>query len=264
MAPGITVPNLGFLTGANIVIAKSKDTGVNGGLFVGVEYENISLSNNGSFTLSDTGMDVKYEYTKGSDYKYNFESNFELDKLADVSGAKLILKGDNTQSVSGTLEYNTDAAAGKVQFPFSVGLAPVEGLEVGVSGTVTDKPDASQLYEKVSVNYSQSGFGAFIGLSKNFAALEARGIYQVNDDTKVAIKAADVLKGAPELTVGAEYKVDGETTAKVVVAQKDLGIKAGVKKTLSKGVDLTVGYAVKAADLADVSKHSVGFTLDCK
>ena len=232
-----------------------------------------SLSNNGSFTLSDTGMDVKYEYTKGSDYKYNFESNFELDKLADVSGAKLILKGDNTQSVSGTLEYNTDAAAvsleggvkgGKVQFPFSVGLAPVEGLEVGVSGTVTDKPDASQLYEKVSVNYSQSGFGAFIGLSKNFAALEARGIYQVNGDTKVAIKAADVLKGAPELTVGAEYKVDGDTTAKVVVAQKDLGIKAGVKKTLSKGVELTVGYAVKAADLADVSKHSVGFTLDCK
>ena len=28
-----------------------------------------SLSNNGSFTLADTGMDVKYEYTKGSDYK---------------------------------------------------------------------------------------------------------------------------------------------------------------------------------------------------
>ena len=106
-----------------------------------------SLSNNGSFTLSEgpatnPSMDVKYEYTKGSDYKYNFESNFDLEQLADVKGAKLILKGDNTQSVSGTLEYNNKQAAvsleggvkgGKVQFPFSVGLAPVEGLEVGKS-----------------------------------------------------------------------------------------------------------------------------------
>ena len=66
------------------------------------------------------------------------------------------------------------------------------------------------------------------------------------------------------LEAGADDYIVKPETAKVVVAQKDLGIKAGVKKTLSKGVDLTVGYAVKAADLADVSKHSVGFTLDCK
>ena len=53
------------------------------------------------------------------------------------------------------------------------------------------------------------------------------------------------------------------TKVKVVVAQSG-DIKAGVKKSLRKGCDLTVGYKVKASDLSDPSKHTIGFTLDIK
>ena len=216
-------------------------------------------------------MDVKYEYTKSADYTYSFESNFDLAKLADIKGVKVTLTGDNNQTVQGELQYKDSLAAvslkggvksGKVSFPFSVGVSPAAGVTLGVSGTVLPNFAPDQLYQSVSVAYTQKGsFGGFLGMTKNFKALEARGIYYGLPDTTVAVKATGLLDSAPTVTVGGEYKLDSATKVKVVVAQKDLAIKAGVKKSLRKGCDLTVGYAVKAADISDVSKHSIGFTL---
>lgn len=248
--------------------------------FDGLSFESATtdgakLSTTGSFKLSDdSGMDVQYKYDKSTDYKYSFESNFDLAKLADIKGAKVVLSGDNNQTVSGKLEYNHSLAAisltggvqaGAISFPFSVGVSPASGLSLGVSGKVLPAPKPDQLYENVHLAYDQKGsFGLFLGLSKTKAgplkALEARGIYHGLPDTKVAVKAVGLMEKAPLFTVGGEYTLDKATSIKVVVAQKDVQIKAGVKKNLRKGCDLTVGYAVKAGDIADPSKHTIGFT----
>eukprot|EP01049_Picozoa_sp_SAG25_P012108 SAG25_NODE_1582_length_2729_cov_2.836184_1_plen_174_part_10 len=125
----------------------------------------------------------------------------------------------------------------KVTFPFSVGVSPMTGVNVGVSGTVLPAFKPAQLYEKVSVNYAQKGsFGLFFGMTKNLKALEARGIYYGLPETTVAIKAEGLTAGAPLVTVGGQYKLDKATKVKVVVAQKDLVIKAGVTKALRKGI----------------------------
>lgn len=231
-----------------------------------------ALSNTGSFKLSDpSGMDVKYEYTKSADYKYSFESNFNLSKLADISGVKVVLSGDNNQTVKGKVEYAHSMAAvsvtggvqgGAVKFPFSVGMSPMAGVDVGISGTVLPKPAPEQLYENVSLGYTQKGsFGVFLGLTKNLSKLEARGIYYGLPDTVVAVKATGLMEGKPSFIGGGEYKLDKATKVKVVVTQSG-DIKAGMKKSLRKGCDLTVGYKVKASDLSDPTKHTVGFTLD--
>lgn len=178
-----------------------------------------ALSNTGSFKLSDpSGMDVKYEYTKSADYKYSFESNFNLSKLADISGVKVVLSGDNNQTVKGKVEYAHSMAAvsvtggvqgGAVKFPFSVGMSPMAGVDVGISGTVLPKPAPEQLYENVSFGYTQKGsFGVFLGLTKNLSKLEARGIYYGLPDTVVAVKATGLMEGKPSFIGGGEYKLD--------------------------------------------------------
>jgi hypothetical protein len=232
-----------------------------------------SLETTGSFTLKDaSGMDVKYEYAKTDKGPgYSFESNFDLKKLAEVPGAKVTLKGDNKNTVTGSVEYKSKAAAvtleggkkaGNTQFPFSVGLAPVPGLNVGFGGTI--KPDfkKEQLYESASVAYSQKGvFGASAHLTKNFSKIEARGFYDGIPSARVGLKVADVL-GARTATVGGEYTVDKETKVKVVVDKNCSLLKAGVAKSLGPGCKLTVGYAVGVADIAVPSKHKCGFVLD--
>lgn len=232
-----------------------------------------SLKTTGSFTLSDpSGMDVKYEYAKtDTGPGYSFESNFNLAKLAQIPGVKVTLNGDNKNTVMGSVEYKSDAAAvtvaggkdsGSTLFPFSVGLAPVPGVNVGISGTV--KPDfkKEQLYESATVAYSQEGvFGASAHLTKNFAKIEARGFYDGLDSARVGIKIAD-LTGSPSATVGGEYTVDKETKVKVVVADNGSKLQAGVAKTLGPGCKLTVGYAVPVAEISGMSSHKCGFVLD--
>lgn len=232
-----------------------------------------SLETTGSFKLTDpTGMDVTYKYTKtDSGPGYSFKSTFKLDKLAQIPDTKVTLEGDNKNSVNGSVEYKGPAAAvtlgggkykGSTQFPFSVGLAPVTGVAVGISGTV--KPDfkKEQLYENATVGYHQKGvFSACLLLTKNLSKVEARAIYKGLDSARVGLKVADAL-GSRSATLGGEYTVDSDTKVKAVVADNGSNLKGGVEKTLGPGCKLTVGYAVGVADIATVSKHKCGFVLE--
>jgi len=233
-----------------------------------------SLETTGSFKLtSEDGMDVKYTYCKSDSAEYSFESNFDLAVLADVKGVTVSLEGDNKNTVKGKVEYKSAAAAvsvgggkdaGDIKFPFSVGLAPVAGLNVGVSGTVLDTFKPEQLYESVSLGYAQKGlFTASAHLTGNFGKVEARGTYDALDGATVGLKVAD-LTGKPAVTVGGDYEVDSDTQVKVVVEKNGALLKAGVAKSLGKGCELTVGYAVAPKDIADPSKHKCGFVLDVK
>ena len=230
-----------------------------------------SLETTGSFKLTDpSGMDVTYKYTKTGP-GYSFKSTFKLDKLAEVPGTKVTLEGDNKNSVNGSVEYKSEAAAvtlgggkykGSTQFPFSVGLAPVKGVAVGISGVV--KPDfkKEQLYESASVGYHQEGvFSASLLLTNNLSKVEARAIYTKLDSANVGIKVVDAL-GARSATLGGAYTVDKDTKVKAVIADNGSKLKGGVEKTLGPGCKLTIGYAVGVADIATVSKHKCGFVLE--
>jgi hypothetical protein len=96
--------------------------------------------------------------------------------------------------------------------------------------------------------------------SKKFTALEARGIFYGLPDTVVAVKATDLMAGAPKVTLGGEYTVDSDTKLKVVASQSG-DIKAGLKKCLRKGCDVTLGCKTTLADPAAVN---LGFTVDIK
>ena len=219
-----------------------------------------------------TGMDVKYEYTKtDTGPGYSFESNFELDKLAQIQGVTVTLNGDNKNTIQGSVEYKREAAAvtlgagknkGSTEFPFSVGLSQVAGVNVGLSGTVKPDIKKEQFYENATVAYSQKGvFGASVHLTKNLSQVEARAVYHGLDSARVGLQVADLL-GSRSATVGGEYAVDADTKVKAVIAGTGSKLQAGVAKTLGSGCTLTIGYAVDVADIGVVSKHKCGFVLD--
>jgi len=225
------------------------------------------------FNLPVDGTDLKLDYAGGSLVdvcSYKFESGVDLKKLGLLPGAKLTLKGKVGGDMSGELEYKHSIAAlkvgggskkGELSFPIAAGFSVMDGLDVGFSGTVKPAFAPEQLCETVALSYSQKGsFGLFAGLSKKFTALEARGIYYGLPDTVVAVKATGLMAGTPAVTLGGEYAIDGATKLKVVASQSG-DIKAGLKKSLRKGCDVTLGCKTSAADPAAVN---LGFTVDIK
>jgi hypothetical protein len=209
------------------------------------------------------GVSLKNE-TNSAMSAYKTEATLNMAKLAGVDGLTLTLTANQAKKSTIKAEYKSDMACVCVETTpetlaapsFSVGVAAA-GVNVGVSGSVSDP------VSQVALGYSQSGLSAMLGLSGGFKKAEARCLYKGIDGVDIAVKADDLL-GAPSITAGAVYTVDSDTSVKVVVAQKGMGIKSGVAKTLSKGCQLTIGHSVAAADIANPSAHTLGWTLEIK
>lgn len=214
------------------------------------------------------GVTMKNEAATGLS-SYTTEIGINMKALTQVSaldGLDVTITADEAQKTSVKAEYTSDLAAVCVDADpsnlagaaYSVGLAPAAGISCGFSGKGAAPPS------KVAVAYSTGGIGCFVGLSgSGFSSVEARGIYTGIDDVKLAAKVSldgGAYKGA---TVGAVYKVDGSTTAKIVTTDK-MALKTGVTKSLADGVSLTVGHAVDGAKIADTSAHTLGWTLEIK
>lgn len=220
------------------------------------------------FTLEGPVMDgvsVKNECSS-SMAKYKAEASLDMATLAGVDGLSLTLTADQAKKIDIKAEYSSAMAAVCIETTpetlaapsFSVGLAPMAGLNAGFSGSVSDP------VSKISVGYAQKGlFSAFLGLSGGFKKAEVRCLYEGIDGATVAIKAEDCM-GTPSVTAGIATSIDSSTDLKVVVAQKGMGIKAGVAKKLSPGCTLTVGHAVAVADIANPAGHTLGWTLEIK
>jgi hypothetical protein len=199
--------------------------------------------------------------------KYSTEFTLDMKKLAGVDGLKVKVTADQAQKASVKAEYTSDMAsvsiaadpAAAANAAYSVGLAPMDGVNCGFSGKGAAPPTA------LALSYAQKGnFGCYLGLSgAGFSSVAARGIYEglagVNLAASVSLDGG-AYKGA---TVGGTYEVDDSTTLKVVSTDA-LSLKAGLSKELAAGVTLTVGHAVDAAKIADTSAHTVGWTLEIK
>jgi len=225
------------------------------------------------FTLEGdvmAGVSMKNEGNVGlSSYSTEIGLNMQtLTKVDALAGLDLTITTDQDQATSLKAEYSNDMAAVCVdagditaiaKAKYSVGLAPVAGVNCGFSGAGAAPPTA------LALSYTQKGlFGCYLGLSgSGFTKVEARGIYTGIAGTSLAAKvslAGSEFKGA---TVGGEYKVDSTTKVKVV-STDTLALKAGLSKSLADGVSLTVGHAVDAKSIADLSSHKLGWTLEIK
>jgi len=219
-------------------------------------YDGVSMKNEGDAGLSSYSTEI------GLDMK-------TLTKVDALSGLNVTVTAD--QAMKGTVkaEYKngmaavcvdakvTDMAPGTPSY--SVGLAPVAGVNCGFSGAGAAPPS------KLALAYTQKGaFGAYLGLSgAGFKSAEARAIYYGIDGADVAAKVTmdgAAFKGA---TVGGKITVD-KTTKLTVVGDDKMGLKAGLAKALAPGVTLTVGHAVSAKEIASPAAHTLGWTLEIK
>lgn len=249
--------DIGFpvLTGQKFTSSTTDSKGLSseftleGGVMAGVKMKNTASAGLSSYSTEVT-LDMK-----------------TLTQADALKGLKVKVSANDKQKISAKAEYTSDMAAVSVAADpsnvaaaaYSVGLAPMAGVQCGFSGKGAAPPSA------LALSYTQKGaFGCFLGLSgSSFGSVTARGIYE--GLAGINVGAAVNLDGGAykSATVGATYEVDSSTSVKVV-STDSLSLKSGLTKELATGVTLTVGHAVDAAKIADTSAHTLGWTLEIK